>query len=156
MSLSRPSKAQRDEWAEIMGDTRRNTRRWITRAIFLPLFLVLLAVPYLLLSGAGYIGSCPSNAEMTAFWAKPASAVSSSDRDAEIRRQLRCVEFLGMTRAQVMEQLGEWTTVKEYPKTAEAAKGTYLVWSNGNNTPGIGIEFTGPRGKAVRVETYEP
>lgn len=156
MSLSRPSKAQRDEWAEIMGDKRRNTRRWVTRAIVLPFFIALLAVPYLLLSGAGYIGGCPSTAEMTAFWAKPASEVSDADRDAEIRRQLRCVEFEGKTRAQVQELLGDWTTVKEYPKTAEAAKGTYLVWSNGDNTEGIGIEFTGPRGKAIRVETYEP
>ncbi len=156
MSLSRPSKQQRDEWAEIMGDKRRNQRRWITRIIFIPIFVVILAVPYLVLSGAGYIGGCPSNEEMTAFWAKPASAVSSSERDAELRRQLRCNDFEGKTRDEVMKQLGEWTTVKEYPQTAAAAKGTYLVWSNGDNTPGIGIEFTGPRGHAVRVETYKP
>ncbi len=156
MSLSRPSKAQRDEWAELLGDERRSTRRWVIRVLFLPVFIVIVLIPYLLLSGAGYIGGCPSSAEMTAFWAKPASAVSSSDRDAEIRRQLRCVEFEGMTRAQVMEQLGVWTSVKEYPQTAEAAKGTYLVWSNGGNTPGIGIEFTGPRGRAISVERYEP
>lgn len=156
MSLSRPPKAQRDEWAELLGDKRRNTRRWVVRAIFIPVFVAILLIPYLLLSGAGYVGPCPSTKEMIAFWAKPASAVSSSDREAEIRRQMRCVDLEGMTRAEVMKQLGEWTTVEEYPKTAAAHKGTYLVWSNGGNTPGIGIEFTGPRGHAVSVERYEP
>ncbi|MBJ7471873.1 MAG: hypothetical protein JHD16_11260 [Solirubrobacteraceae bacterium] len=156
MSLSRPSKSQRDEWAELLGDKRRTTRRWVIRALVIPPFVAILLIPYLLLSGAGYIGGCPSPQEMTEFWAKPAREVSSGDRDAEIRRQLRCVEFEGMTRAQVMEQLGNWTTVQEYPRTAAAAKGTYLVWSNGSNTPGVGIEFTGPRGRAIRVERYEP
>jgi hypothetical protein len=55
-----------------------------------------------------------------------------------------------------MEELGEWTSVKEYPKTAAAADGTYLVWSNGSDTKGIAITFTGPRGKAIKVDTYEP
>lgn len=156
MSLSRPSKAQRDEWAELLGDDRRTTRRWVTRAIVIPIFIAIIAIPYAMLSGAGYVGGCTSSDEMKEFWAKPASAVSSSDREAEIRRQLRCVDFVGMTRAEVMKELGEWTTVKEYPQTVAAHKGTYLVWSNGGNTPGVGIEFTGPRGHAITAERYQP
>lgn len=155
MSLSRPSKAQRDEWAELLGDDKRTTRRWVIRALVIPPFLLVLIVPYLLLSGAGYVGGCPSAEEMTAFWAKPAAEVSDEERDAEIRRQRRCVDFEGMTRSEVMKELGEWTSVKEYPKTAASRKGTYLVWSNGSNTKGIGIEFTGPHGKAIKVDTYE-
>lgn len=156
MSLSRPSKAQRDEWAELLGDDHRQARKWGTRLLVIPLFLVVLAVPYLLLSGAGYVGGCPSKEDMIAFWAKPAAAVSDSEREAAIREQQRCVDFKGMTRSQVMEHLGEWTSVKEYPKTAAAADGTYLVWSNGSDTKGIAITFTGPHGKAVKVGTYEP
>lgn len=156
MSLSRPSKAQRDEWAELLGDEHRNARKWGYRVVVIPILIAVIAVPYLLLSGAGYVGGCPSKEEMTAFWAKPASEVSDGEREAAIREQLRCVDFEGMTRAQVMEELGEWTSVKEYPKTAAAADGTYLVWSNGSDTKGIAITFTGPRGKAIKVETYEP
>lgn len=156
MSLSRPSKAQRDEWAELLGDEHRNARKWGYRALVIPLLLLTIAIPYVLLSGAGYVGGCPSNEEMTAFWAKPASEVSDSEREAAIREQLRCNDFEGLDRNAVMERLGEWTSVKEYPKTAAAAKGTYLVWSNGSDTKGIAITFTGPRGKAIKVDTYEP
>lgn len=126
------------------------------RILIVPLLLVVILIPYRVVSGAGYIGGCKDAKEMTAFWAQGPASVSEGERDAEIRRQLRCNEFLGLTRAQVMEKLGEWTSVKEYPATAEAKKGTYLVWSHGGDTPGIGIEFTGPRGKAIDVETYEP
>ena len=121
----------------------------------LPLLVLTIAIPYRLLNDAGFVG-CASQEEMTAFWAKPAAEVTDDEREAEIRRQKRCVDFEGMTRTQVMEQLGEWTSVKEYPRTAAAHKGPYHVWSNGSDTKGIGIEFESPRGPAVKVETYEP
>lgn len=156
MALSRPSKSQRDEWAELLGDKHRNKRRWLFRLLVIPPLAVILAVPFVLLSGAGYIGGCPTAKDATAFWAKPAAQVEEGEREKQIRLALRCYEFEGKDRLEIMKQFGEWTSVKEYPATIEANGGAYLVWSNGSDTPGIGVVFQDTKGAAMKAERYDP
>lgn len=155
MTHSRPSKGEREAWAELLGDEKRTSRRWRGRIGLLVVALLLFGVPYAIAKQQGLVG-CTSPAEMTAFWAKDAGQVSAGERDREIRRELRCVEFIGKTRNEVKDQLGEWTPVAQYPVASSKVKGLLLVWSNSANTEGIAVEFTGPRGHAIKVSKYIP
>lgn len=155
MTPGRPSKEERERWAEMLGDERRTARRWRGRLGLLIVAVVVIGVPWSFARSQGYIG-CQGPAEMKAFWAKEPGASSDGERDKAIRRDLRCVEIVGMTRTQVQAQLGDWTPVKQYPIAASKVKGLLLVWSQSANTDGIAVEFTGPHGHAVRATKYVP
>lgn len=153
MSYGRPSKAERDRWAELLGDEKRKRRRYRVRATAILGIVAFAVMASWFVNNIGVSGSCPSNDDLKATWAKPAGEVSAADRATAIDDTIRCVDLTTKTREQIQAQLGDWTSVKEYRPTTKSGRAGFLVWSNGSKTDGVRVDFSA-NGKARSAQVY--
>ncbi len=155
MSYGRPSKAERDRWAELLGDEKRKMRRIRVRVTALVAIVAAVAGGAIFVSNVGMAGGCPDASELRATWAKGPKAVSKVDRDAAIDDTIQCIDMVGKTREQIQADLGDWTSVKEYKPATKNGRAAFLVWSNGSKTDGVRVDFKS-NGIARSAQEYRP
>lgn len=153
MSYGRPSKAERDRWAELLGDEKRKSRRLRIRIMALVGIAAFVFIGLTFANSIGVSGSCPSNEDLRALWAKPAKEVGAAERTKAIDDTIRCVDLTTRTREQIQKDLGDWTSVKEYSPSTKGGRASFLVWSNGSKTDGVRVDFSA-NGKARSAQEY--
>lgn len=156
MSYGRPSKAERDQWAELLGDDGRKMRRIRVRVLAIVFVAALVGGGFFIAGQVGEItGSCPSDAELRTFWAQEPGDATTAERDEAIDDTINCVELTGKTREQLQATLGDWTSVKEYKPETKGGRASFLVWSNGERTAGVRVDFR-TNGIARSAQEYRP
>lgn len=155
MSYSRPSKAERDRWAELLGDEKRSSRRLRIRVTAIVALALAIGGGFWFVSAAGISGSCPSNDDLKATWALKPAGLTDAERETAIEDTIRCVEMTGRTREAIQADIGAWTSVKEYKPATKSGRASFLVWSNGSKTPGVRVDFGGSKGLAVSAQRYQ-
>ncbi|MDO9356221.1 MAG: hypothetical protein Q7T55_21160 [Solirubrobacteraceae bacterium] len=156
MSYGRPSKAERDQWAELLGDEGRKMRRIRVRVLAIVGLVAVIAGGFFLAGQVNSItGSCPDDAELRSFWAQEPGDAPVAERTTAIDDTINCVELTGKTREQLQAVLGDWTSVKEYKPTTKGGRASFLVWSNGERTAGVRVDFR-TNGVARSAQEYRP
>lgn len=155
MSYGRPSKEERDRWAELLGDEKRKARRIRVRITGIVVIAAAVVGGIFFVQNTGLKSSCPDESALKATWAKSASDVSQADRDIAITDTIDCVKMVGKTREEIQAVLGDWTSIKEYKPATKGGRAAFLVWSNGSRTDGVRVDFKS-NGPARSAQEYRP